>query len=105
QEFALNGVLTYWIHAGEGEDAVTTLGLEYRVNGASGSELDVAAADVEAMLALQLARLQRFLAGGDPEPPAPAEQEETTSWDRASANAERAAILEAWRQSAERAAA
>lgn len=105
QEFALHGVLTYWIRAGEGEDAATTLDLEYRVNGSSASGLDAGAADVDAVLTLQLERLWRYLETGNPAPPAEPEEKDASSHERAAAAAERAAILEAWRKSAEQEAA
>lgn len=99
QEYALQAVLSYRIGAaGEGGSA---LDIEYRVNGSSASGLDAFAPQVDAVLATQRARLQRYLDSGDPEaplapPPMPAGQAET---------ARRAAIIEEWRRSAEEEAA
>ena len=99
QEFALKAILTFWIR--KGEDGATTLDLEYRVNGSSTSGLDAFAPQVDAVLAAQFARLQRYLESGNPEPPpAPPPVPEGTA-----EAARRAAIIEEWRRSAEEEAA
>lgn len=99
QEFALKAILTFWIR--KGEDGAATLELEYRVNGSSASGLDAFAPQVDAVLAAQFARLQRYLESGDPEPPpAPPPVPEGTA-----DAAHRAAIIEEWRRSAEEEAA
>ena len=67
QEFALTGVLSFWIKS---EDSATTLTVEYRVNGSSGSGLDELAPNVDEVLGAQVDRLRRYIATGNPEPPA-----------------------------------
>jgi uncharacterized protein YndB with AHSA1/START domain len=67
QERALNGILTFWLR---NEDSATTLTVEYRVNGASTSALDQLAPSVDEVLGDQIARLRRYIATGNPEPPA-----------------------------------
>jgi len=100
QEFALKGILTFRIRKGE-DGAATALDLEYRVNGSAASGLDAFAPQVDAVLATQFARLQRYLDSGDPEPPpAPPPVPEGTA-----EAARRAAIIEEWRRSAEEEAA
>lgn len=66
QERALTGILTFWL---KNEDSATTLTVEYRVNGANASGLDQLAPSVDAMLGEQVARLRRYIATGNPEPP------------------------------------
>lgn len=66
QERALTGILTFWL---KNEDSATTLTVEYRVNGANESGLDQLAPSVDAMLGEQVARLRRYIATGNPEPP------------------------------------
>jgi uncharacterized protein YndB with AHSA1/START domain len=66
QERALNGILTFWL---KNEDSATTLTVEYRVNGASGSGLDQLAPSVDEVLGAQVDRLRRYIATGNPEPP------------------------------------
>ena len=66
QEFALKGILSFWIKT---EDSATTLTVEYRVNGASASALDTFAPSVDDVLGMQVDRLRRFIATGNPEPP------------------------------------
>lgn len=70
QELALKGILTFWIKT---EDSATTLTVEYRVNGSSGSGLDQFAPNVDEVLGAQVDRLRRYIATGNPEPP-PTEQ-------------------------------
>lgn len=70
QELALKGILTFWIKT---EDSATTLTVEYRVNGSSGSGLDQFAPNVDEVLGAQVDRLRRYIATGNPEPP-PAEK-------------------------------
>ncbi|RYD15981.1 MAG: hypothetical protein EOP90_04040 [Lysobacteraceae bacterium] len=95
QELALKGVLTYRIGDADGDSH--RLELEYRVNGASTSGLDAFAPNVDGVLALQFARLQRYIESGDPEPP-PARPPAAGVDSEA---ARRAAIIEEWRRSAE----
>jgi len=77
QEFALKGILTFWIKT---EDSATTLTVEYRVNGSSGSGLDQFAPSVDEVLGAQVDRLRRYIATGNPEPP-PAEQGDAAKSD------------------------
>jgi len=66
QELALKGILSFWIKT---EDSATTLTVEYRVNGSSGSGLDQFAPNVDEVLGAQVDRLRRYIATGNPEPP------------------------------------
>lgn len=66
QELALKGILSFWIKT---EDSTTTLTVEYRVNGSSGSGLDQFATNVDEVLGAQVDRLRRYIATGNPEPP------------------------------------
>ena len=92
QEFALKGVLSFWIRSGD--DGATRLDVEYRVNGTAASGLDAFAPAVDKVLGAQVARLKRFIESGDPsEPPPPLSPAVQNS--RA-----REAILKAWKQSA-----
>ena len=84
QERALTGVLNFWV---KNEDSTTTLTVEYRVNGASGSGLDQLAPSVEEVLGAQVDRLRRYIATGNPEPPAPADAEAAAKTDTGSATA------------------
>jgi uncharacterized protein YndB with AHSA1/START domain len=95
QEFALKGILTFWIRTAD--DGSTRLELEYRVNGASTSGLDETAPKVDEVLGEQFARLVRWIDNGDPEPP-PAPPPPPAGAE-AAARA-RAAILEEWKQRA-----
>ncbi|MEO7757863.1 MAG: hypothetical protein ABIS07_14915, partial [Dokdonella sp.] len=95
QEFALKGILSFWIKTGD--DGATQLVVEYRVNGASGSGLDTFAPSVDEVLGAQVARLVRYIDSGNPEAP-PKEE------PKADANA-RASVLEEWKKSAEAARA
>ncbi|MGN6517819.1 MAG: hypothetical protein ACTHK2_00150 [Dokdonella sp.] len=92
QEFALTGVLTFWIRTAD--DGSTRLELEYRVNGSSASGLDEFAPKVDGVLGEQFARLVRYADTGDPEPP-PAPPSEADARLR-----NRSAVLEQWRQQA-----
>ena len=65
QELALKGILSFWIKT---EDSATTLTVEYRVNGSSGSGLDQFAPNVDEVLGAQVDRLRRYIATGNPEP-------------------------------------
>lgn len=66
QELALSGILNFWL---KNEDSTTTLTVEYRVNGASGSGLDKIAPGVDEVLGAQVDRLRRYIATGNPEAP------------------------------------
>jgi uncharacterized protein YndB with AHSA1/START domain len=77
QERALTGILNFWIKS---ENSTTTLTVEYRVNGASGSALDQLAPSVDEVLGAQVDRLRRYIATGNPEPPA-AEADPTAKAD------------------------
>jgi uncharacterized protein YndB with AHSA1/START domain len=66
QELALKGILSFWIKT---EDSATTLTVEYRVNGSSGSGLDQFASSVDEVLGAQVDRLRRYIATGNPEAP------------------------------------
>ena len=70
QEFALKGILNFWIRTGD--DGATTLSVDYRVNGASNSGLDTLAPQVDQTLGAEVARLVRFIDTGNPEAPAAA---------------------------------
>lgn len=67
QEFALKGVLSFWL---KNEDGATTVTVEYRVNGAAGSGLDALAPTVDDVLGAQIERLKRYVGTGNPEAPA-----------------------------------
>ncbi len=95
QELPVTGVLGFAL--AQEADGATRIDVSYRVGGNSGSALDGWAPAVDEMLAGQLARLARTIDTGNPEPPP---QETGSSPSSAEA---RAAILEAWRQSAEEA--
>jgi hypothetical protein len=93
QEFALKGMLSFWIKAGEeGKGAV--FDVEYRVNGAAASGLDQLAPQVDSVLGAQIGRLQRYVDTGHPDLPAPSEEQAQTAAEQ------RAAILEQWKASA-----
>lgn len=64
QEFALKGILSFWIRSDE--EGATQVALEYRVNGSALSGLDAFAPQVDAVLSTQLGRLARFIDTGDP---------------------------------------
>ncbi|HEV7490737.1 MAG TPA: hypothetical protein VGO25_08020 [Rhodanobacteraceae bacterium] len=66
QELALKGMLSFWIKT---EDSATTLTVEYRVNGSSGSGLDQYAPNVDEVLGAQVDRLRRYIATGNPDAP------------------------------------
>jgi uncharacterized protein YndB with AHSA1/START domain len=66
QEQALVGILSFWVKT---EDSTTTLTVEYRVNGSSGSGLDQLAPSVDEVLGAQVDRLRRYIATGNPEAP------------------------------------
>lgn len=67
QEFALDGILSFWIKTAD--DGTTSVTVEYRVNGASASGLDTFAPSVDEVIGLQVARLKRYIGTGDPDPP------------------------------------
>lgn len=100
QEFPLRGVLDIWLKYAE--DGSSTLDLEYRIGGTSGSSLDVIATDIDAQLRDQAARLARYVETGSAE--LPAEPEKEGAEPTAAQSASRTAILEAWKKSAEEAA-
>jgi uncharacterized protein YndB with AHSA1/START domain len=91
QELPVTGVLGFAL--AQEDDGATRIDVSYRVGGNSGSALDSWAPAVDEMLAGRVARLARTIDTGNPEPPPPQETE-------SSAEA-RAAILRAWRESAE----
>ncbi|HET9339397.1 MAG TPA: ATPase [Casimicrobiaceae bacterium] len=62
---AVNGVMTFALKA---EDGGTALTLGYRVNGAAASALDKDASAVDGVLAIQVARLKRYVETGKPAP-------------------------------------
>ena len=84
QERALKGILSFWI---KNEDSTTTLTVEYRVNGASGSGLDQLAPSVDEVLGAQVDRLRRYIATGNPEPP-PAEASDASAKPDAAATSD-----------------
>ncbi|MCK9537603.1 hypothetical protein [Dokdonella sp.] len=100
QEYALKGVLEFWLKYAE--DGSSVLDVEYRLIGASGSGLDVAATRIDAQLRDQSGRLKRLVETGTAEQPKSADGEVPVS-DAAQQAASRAAILEAWKRSAEQA--
>lgn len=91
QEFALKGILSFWIASDA--DARTQLDVEYRVNGASTSGLDTLAPQVDAMLGEEVARLVRYVGTGHPEAPVAAKNAEPVTDAQT-------AILDAWAKSA-----
>ncbi len=100
QEYALNGVLSFWLR--EDDYGKARIDLEYRVNGASLSGLDQLAPQVDDVLGAQFRRLLRFMASGDPE------DHSKATGDGADAErgaAVRSAILEEWKKQAEQEAA
>jgi len=96
QEFALKGVLSFWLR--EDDYGKARIELEYRVNGASASGLDSFAPQVDDMLGAQFSRLVRFIASGDPEDKAKASDVADGTVRGA---ATRAAILDEWKKQAE----
>lgn len=100
QEFALKGVLSFWLR--EDDYGKARIELEYRVNGASASGLDQLAPQVDDVLGAQFSRLVRFIAAGDPE-------DKSKTSDAAEGTvrgaAARASILEEWKKQAEQEAA
>jgi len=66
QEFALKGILSFWI---KNEDGATSLTVEYRVNGTAASGLDALAPNVDEVLGAQVDRLKRYIGTGNPEAP------------------------------------
>lgn len=86
-ELALNGVLSFWINTGD--DGAGAISVEYRVNGASASGLDVLAPQVDQLLDVQVARLVRYIDTGIADAPVAAPQ-------HPSADDTRAALLKAW---------
>ncbi|MEP7043078.1 MAG: hypothetical protein ABI843_08440 [Dokdonella sp.] len=72
QEFAVNGILSFWIRTDE-DDGSTRLDVEYRVTGASTSGLDAFAPQVDEVLGAQVVRLKRFIETGRADEPAAAE--------------------------------
>jgi len=73
QELALKGVMSFWI---KNEDGATTLTVEYRVNGTTGSGLDGLAPSVDEVLGAQVDRLKRYIGTGNPEAPATEESKD-----------------------------
>lgn len=96
QEFALKGVLSFWLR--EDDYGKARIELEYRVNGSSSSGLDQFAPQVDDVLGAQFSRLVRFIASGDPE-------DKSKTSDAAAGTvrgaAARAAILDEWKKQAE----
>ena len=91
QEFALKGILSFWIASDA--DSGTQVDVEYRVNGASTSGLDTLAPQVDAMLGEEVARLARYIGTGHAEAPVAARKVEPVTDAQA-------AILDAWAKSA-----
>jgi uncharacterized protein YndB with AHSA1/START domain len=65
QEFALDGILSFWVKPGD--DGGSDLSIEYRVNGSSGSGLDELAPKVDDVLGAQFERLTRYIDSGNPD--------------------------------------
>lgn len=93
QEFALKGILSFWVRSDD--DGSTRIEVEYRVNGASASGLEALAPQVDEMLGAQVARLKRYVDTGKPDEPAEADAPMPTP------DALRAAMLEQWKREAE----
>ena len=89
QEYALNGVLSFQLAAGI--EGTTQLNVDYRVNGASASDLTGFAPAVDQVLAEQIDRLLRFVDSGNPEPAAETDVERPPSKREA-----RAALIAEW---------
>lgn len=96
QEFALKGVLSFWLR--EDDYGKARIEVEYRVNGASASGLDQFAPQVDDVLGAQFSRLVRFIASGDPEDKSKASDAAAGTVRGAAA---RAAILDEWKKQAE----
>ena len=95
QEYALKGVLSFWLKPA---DDGTALDVEYRVNGTQASGLDIFAPKVDLVIGGQVERLRRYLETGSPEPPAvPPPAPASPATGDAAARA-RAAIIEEWKQ-------
>ncbi len=99
QEFAYVGTLDFWLKYAEDGSAV--LDLEYRIRGAGG-ELDELAPDIDAQLVEQVGRLARYVETGSAELPEAAALDGGVLPPPDAGAAARAAILEAWKKSAER---
>lgn len=97
QEFALTGVLSFWLKPA---DEGTALDVEYRVNGAQASGLDLFAPKVDIVIAGQIERLRRYLETGSPEPPAAPPPSPSSPVGEDAAARARAAIIEEWKQQA-----
>ncbi|MBL0162150.1 MAG: ATPase [Xanthomonadales bacterium] len=93
QENAVNGVLTFSLKPTD--DDTTELDVDYRVNGSSASGLDQLAPTVDAMLALQIDRLLRYIDTGKADEPAVDEPKESGS-----RRAARAQLIEEWSKQA-----
>ena len=96
QEYALKGVLSFWLR--EDDYGKARIELEYRVNGSSASGLDQFAPQVDDVLGAQFSRLVRFIATGDPEDKSKTSDAATGTVRGAAA---RAAILDEWKKQAE----
>lgn len=93
QEYAVNGVLTFTLKPTD-EDT-TELDVDYRVNGSSASALDQLAPAVDAVLALQIDRLLRYVDTGKADAP-PSDAPEEPKSQRAA----RAELIEEWSKQA-----
>jgi hypothetical protein len=91
QERALDGVLSFWIATDA--DGVTRIEIDYRVNGNAAARLRGHAPEADAVLAMQLGRLVRYIDTGDPAAP-----EETPATEPPSAADQRTALFQAWAQ-------
>ena len=89
QDLAVKGTLSFLLTPTEG--GTTTLDVEYRVNGASGSGLDQLALPVDQVLAVQIDRLLNYIDTGKAESPAEAPAVNTRSKRDA-----RAELLDEW---------
>jgi len=101
QEFALKGVMSFWLR--EDDYGKARIELEYRVNGSSASGLDQFAPQVDDVLGAQFSRLVRFIATGDPEDKSKGASDAADGTVRGAAA--RAAILDEWKKQAEQEAA
>ncbi len=93
QENAVNGVLTFRLKPTD--DDTTELDVDYRVNGSSASGLDQVAPAVDAVLAMQIDRLLRYIDTGKADAPPGDEANEP-----ASRRAARAELIEQWSKQA-----
>ncbi len=93
QEYAVNGVLTFTLKPTDKD--TTELDVDYLVNGSRASALDQSAPAVDAVLALQIDRLLRYIDTGKADEPSADEPEEPRS-----RRAVRAQLIEEWSKQA-----